>query len=108
MPTEQLLATLAALPHATPSGTIPTLIGALERCKAELLAKLISTAAVAAPTYSSDAELLSIPQVAQRLSVPTGRIYELARQGRLPTVRVGKYVRVQAHVLEAWIVQQRA
>ena len=33
-------------------------------------------------------------QVAARLNVPASRAYELARQGKLPAVRIGKYVRV--------------
>jgi excisionase family DNA binding protein len=33
-------------------------------------------------------------QAAERLNVPESRAYELARQGKLPAIRIGKYVRV--------------
>jgi excisionase family DNA binding protein len=41
-----------------------------------------------------DSPLLTIPEVAKQLNVPESYAYELARQGKLPTVKIGKYVRV--------------
>jgi excisionase family DNA binding protein len=37
---------------------------------------------------------LSMRQVAARLNIPVSRAYELARQGRLKAVKIGKYVRL--------------
>lgn len=47
--------------------------------------------------------LLRIPQVAKILKVSEWRAYELARQGRLPVVRLGRQVRVNEAALTAWI-----
>lgn len=47
--------------------------------------------------------LLPVPVVAKVLAVPASYAYELARQGKLPTVRLGKYVRVRASALAAWL-----
>jgi excisionase family DNA binding protein len=44
--------------------------------------------------------------VAERLAVPQTYAYELARQNRLPVIRLGKYVRVASEELEKWLSQQ--
>lgn len=46
--------------------------------------------------------LLTVPDVAELLNVPTGYAYELARRGGIPTVRFGKYVRVSLCDLRKW------
>jgi excisionase family DNA binding protein len=80
----------------------PTLLGELERLKGLIWARLISRPSHAVvPNKGTD--LLTMPQVAKRLSIPEGRAYELARQGQLPVVRVGKYVRVDPTQLAQWI-----
>lgn len=48
-------------------------------------------------------KLLRIPQVADILNVSEWRAYELARQGRLPVVRLGRQVRVNEAALMSWI-----
>ena len=51
--------------------------------------------------------MLTIPQVAERLCVPTAYAYELARRGELPTVRLGKkYVRIPLASFERWLAMQ--
>jgi excisionase family DNA binding protein len=50
--------------------------------------------------------LLSVPVVAELLAVPVSYAYELARQGKLPTIRLGKYVRIRASALTAWLAGQ--
>ena len=48
--------------------------------------------------------LLTIPEVATRLGVPTAYAYELARRRQLPVLRVGlRYLRVSAAGLATWI-----
>lgn len=47
--------------------------------------------------------LLTVRQVAELLSVPQARAYELARAGMLPVVRVGRQVRVDEDALRKWI-----
>lgn len=84
------------------------LLGELERLKAILWTRMVT---VSCGTTSNqprvDAMLLTLPQVAKRLAISDGRAYELARQGKLPTVKVGKYVRVEPAALDTWIVQHR-
>ena len=48
-------------------------------------------------------QLLTIPEVARVLRVRPARVYELARQGLIPTVRLGRQVRVQEEALHQWI-----
>jgi excisionase family DNA binding protein len=47
--------------------------------------------------------LLSIQEAAERLNVSPWRAYDLARQGLLPVVRLGRSLRVSETVLEQFI-----
>jgi len=38
-------------------------------------------------------EMLDVKELAQRLNVPRSQVYRLAELGKLPVVRVGKYLR---------------
>ncbi len=49
--------------------------------------------------------LLTISEVAKVLRVPIPRAYGLARSGVIPTVRIGRQVRVAENALQAWIGQ---
>jgi excisionase family DNA binding protein len=50
--------------------------------------------------------LLTVPEVAARLKVPSAYAYELARRGEIPTLRIGKkYVRVPHVALQEWVAQ---
>ncbi len=42
-------------------------------------------------------------EIAQILRIPKGRVYELARQGKLPAVRIGRQVRFREDAVEAWL-----
>lgn len=48
-------------------------------------------------------KLLLICEVAELLNVSTSRAYALARSGTLPTVRLGRQLRIDAERLEKWI-----
>ncbi len=48
-------------------------------------------------------KLMSIREVALRLGVTENRVYQLAREGVFPVVRVGRQVRVDPAMLEVWI-----
>ncbi len=73
-----------------------------------LLSRLLAGGVQTAVPGSDEDRLLTIPEVAERLSVPRAYAYELARRGELPTVRVGKkYVRVPAAALEKWLTLQQ-
>jgi len=48
-------------------------------------------------------KLLTADEVAEMLRIPKARVYELARQAKIPCARIGRLVRFpQAKVLE-WI-----
>jgi len=47
--------------------------------------------------------LLTAQQVAVLLQVPKARVYELAREGLIPAVRLGRQIRVSASALDDWI-----
>ncbi len=49
--------------------------------------------------------LLNISEVSARLNVPLSRCYEMARSGLLPTVRLGRQIRVDPDGLQDWIAR---
>lgn len=53
------------------------------------------------------ARLLTADEVAEQLRVGKSFIYDQARAGHLPHVRVGRYVRFHQDDLDAWIDAQR-
>jgi len=90
-----------------PPDAIPPLLAQLAALQSALAARLL-----AAPpqdgqpgTAAEAARLLTIPEVADLLTLPRGRVYELGRQGRLPIVRIGKYVRVRLADLREWVAR---
>jgi excisionase family DNA binding protein len=47
--------------------------------------------------------LLRVPEVARMLGIARSLAYQMARDGRLPAIRIGTAVRVPRRRLEAWI-----
>lgn len=82
-----------------------SLLGLLERLKAAAWVQIVGSPLDPADEREPD-RLLTIPQVAERLAIPIGHGYELARRDVLPVVRFGKYVRVSQASLTRWIAQQ--
>lgn len=55
----------------------------------------------------NDSLMESIPSVARRLGIAKGLAYQMGRDGRLPTVRLGKRaVRVPLARLQEWIAER--
>jgi excisionase family DNA binding protein len=54
------------------------------------------------PTAATGDKLLTANEVADRYSVPKAQIYRLTREGKLPTVRIGRYYRYRLAALEAF------
>lgn len=75
---------------------LPHLIGLLGILTAKAQLKLLTGPS---PVVRDAEELLTMAEAATRLSIPESRAYELARQKKLPAVRIGKYVRVSAQAL---------
>ena len=103
-----LLMRLEGVLDGLSSSDCARVLGDLERLKAILWSRMVT---VSCGTTSrqpcTDAMLLTLPQVAKRLAITEGRAYELARQGKVPIVKVGKYVRVESAALDAWIAKHR-
>jgi excisionase family DNA binding protein len=81
------------------------LLGLLERLKALAWVQILGRPLDPADGQEPD-RLLTIPQVAERMAIPTGHAYDLARRDVLPVVRFGKYVRVSQASLTRWMGQQ--
>ena len=47
--------------------------------------------------------LLKVPEVAARLSMSRGKVYELIRSGALPSVRIDRSRRIRAQDLEDFV-----
>jgi excisionase family DNA binding protein len=48
-------------------------------------------------------ELLRAHEVARLLGIGRSKTYELIARGELPSLRIGRLVRVPRHALERWI-----
>lgn len=48
--------------------------------------------------------LLTAKQLADQLSIPVWRVYELSRTGQIPVVHVGRSYRFSAQAIETWIL----
>lgn len=52
-------------------------------------------------------EYMKVPQVAEFLQIGRSRAYELVGSGEIPSVRIGRSVRVNRKELERWLEEQR-
>ena len=50
--------------------------------------------------------LLRIPEVAETLGIGRSKIYEIIASGELPTVRVGRAVRISVTTLQKWVEER--
>jgi excisionase family DNA binding protein len=88
---------LEMLIHDADHENCAAFIGKLEKMRALAWGKIMAIPS-AHPNSQSD-YLLTLAEAAIRLSIPESRAYELARQKKLPSVRIGKYVRVSTQAL---------
>jgi excisionase family DNA binding protein len=52
-------------------------------------------------------EFLKVPEVAEVLRIARSRAYELVAEGEIPSIRIGRSVRVSRSELERWLQEQR-
>jgi len=52
---------------------------------------------------ASHEPLVTAREVADRLGVTTAWVYEQSRQGRIPTVTLGRYRRYRLQAIDAWV-----
>jgi excisionase family DNA binding protein len=50
--------------------------------------------------------LLRIPEVAETLGIGRTKIYEMIATGELPTIRVGRAVRISVNTLQKWVEER--
>jgi len=83
-----------------PLTEIPRVLGILEEVKARLWARLQE---VEVPQPGPDT-LLTAATLAERIEGYTpARLYELAREDKIPHVRIGRQVRFPERAVAAWI-----
>ena len=51
-------------------------------------------------------DMLTAKEIAQRLGLSRSRVYQLAREGRIPVVRQGRSMRVPLVAWERWLAAQ--
>ena len=51
----------------------------------------------------NDRALLRVEEVARLLGIGRSKTYELIARGELPSLRIGRLVRVPRHALDQWI-----
>ncbi|ABG04870.1 phage transcriptional regulator, AlpA [Rubrobacter xylanophilus DSM 9941] len=54
-----------------------------------------------------DKEYLKVPEVAEYLQIGRTRAYELVGSGEIPSVRIGRSLRVSRRELERWLEERR-
>ena len=52
-------------------------------------------------------EYLKVPEVARIIRVARSRAYELVAEGDIPSIRIGRSVRVSRRELDKWLEEQR-
>lgn len=52
-------------------------------------------------------EWMKVPEVAEELRIARSRAYELVANGKIPSVRIGRSVRVNRGELERWLEESR-
>lgn len=57
-------------------------------------------------TPVSSSSLLTADDLAERWRVSKAQVYRLAREGRVPTVLIGRYYRFRLAAIEAWELEQ--
>lgn len=80
---------LSAAVVELPATDLADAVGACAAAQARLLARLT----MPAPTPATGSTSMTARQLADVFEVPVSQIYEQARQGRIPCVRLGKYRR---------------
>lgn len=63
---------------------------------------------VSGPAATLSEPLLTAAAAAELLAVRTSWVYDAARSGELPCIRLGKHLRFLRSDLERWVAEQRA
>ncbi len=97
---DALATTLERYARELPPEDLPALVGALETAKAQAWTRLMVERRAASAIIARSDGLLDATAMAARLQVPVSWLREAARTGRIPSVRVGRYVRFDPAAVE--------
>lgn len=99
-----------ALASATP-GSLPAVLGTLEKLKALAWARATDVVGSAEPTRAinplDELRHLTPLQVAELLNLKEAYIHELCRSGRIPAIKEGKYWLIPLSGLREWLGHAR-
>ena len=98
------LADIRRTAETAPPAELPDLLGALETIRAVAMRRLMTTEST--PITSTTDELIDARSMAAQLSIKPSWLLEMARQGRVPCVRLGKYVRFRSADVLKWSESQ--
>lgn len=87
----------------SPVEELPVLVGAIVEMEETARLRLRSEAV---PPGADEVQLLTMPEVAERLQIHEETVREMGRRGELPTVQVGRQVRVPLSGLKDWVESQ--
>ncbi|HEX7124884.1 MAG TPA: helix-turn-helix domain-containing protein [Thermodesulfobacteriota bacterium] len=82
--------------ETVPPEDVPRILGRLERVRGVLFGRLLEGRPSGPSTPRNDAaceRLLTAKEVAELLGLKEKTVYELAKRGEIPCVRIGKFVR---------------
>ncbi len=51
--------------------------------------------------------LITVDELASMLQVPKSWIYDRTRDGRIPCIKVGKYIRFDLNEVKSWLEKQQ-
>ncbi len=51
-------------------------------------------------------EWLKVPEMAKELRIARSRAYELVQDGEIPSIKIGRSVRINRKELEKWLEEQ--
>ncbi len=87
-------------PARVPAEQIPAVLAALAAWQIQLAARLSKSSATATASVA-DSPLLTAGEMAKRLNIHESAVRTMEREGKIPGVRIGRYVRFRAEDVEA-------
>jgi excisionase family DNA binding protein len=107
---QTLIASIEKALSSAPASEWPIWLGELERLKAIVWTRIGTQGRSPdrLPQDSEDAQLFDTAEVAKQLNIPECRVYELARQGKIGAVKIGKYVRIPRKALMTYVASLSA
>lgn len=104
-PGEAALEAVERVLKAASPDALPGFVGALERLKTLALARLLEGDGrrPSEERRADPSQLLTVPEVAEKMRCSQWNVYDYIRRGRLPRVMVGRLLRVRAGDLESFL-----